>query len=217
MGKKKMTLLSFGGSATLSVLILFLVLFAYEADYTPYLMFAGIFLHNIFAALWTVTSPAMTADYCEYQQWKTGDRLDGYMSQYTSVATTVCGMATGLLVSEILKAYGANTSLDYENPEVMRNVFVIWSVMGVACGILAMIPFFFWNLTEEKQLAMARELKRGTRSRDGVPRRRSGGSGNVRKGITLQANSPLRGMRSLSRHGREVALRDSEKRRRGSE
>ena len=159
MGKKKMTLLSFGGSATLSVLILFLVLFAYEADYTPYLMFAGIFLHNIFAALWTVTSPAMTADYCEYQQWKTGDRLDGYMSQYTSVATTVCGMATGLLVSEILKAYGANTSLDYENPEVMRNVFVIWSVMGVACGILAMIPFFFWNLTEEKQLAMARELK----------------------------------------------------------
>ena len=81
------------------------------------------------------------------------------MSQYTSVATTVCGMSTGLLVSEILKAYGANTSLDYENPEVMRNVFVIWSVMGVACGILAMIPFFFWNLTEEKQLAMARELK----------------------------------------------------------
>ena len=159
MGKKKMTLLSFGGSATLSAFILLLVLFAYEESYTPYLMFVGIFLHNIFAALWTVTSPAMTADYCEYQQWKTGDRLDGYMSQYTSVFTTICGIPTGLLVAEILKAYGANTSLDYENPIVMHNVFIIWAVMGIVCGVLAIIPFLFWDLDEEKQLQMAKEIK----------------------------------------------------------
>ena len=159
LGKKKMTLLSFAGSATISTLILLLVLFAYNGAATPYLIFVGIFLHNIFAALWTVTSPAMTADYCEYQQWKTGDRLDGYMSQYTQVFTTVCGMFTGLLVSEILINIGAKDSVSYENPEVMRNVFIMWAVLGVACGVLAMIPFFFWDLTEKKQLEMARELK----------------------------------------------------------
>ncbi len=159
LGKKKMTLLSFAGSATISTLILLLVLFAYNGAATPYLIFVGIFLHNIFAALWTVTSPAMTADYCEYQQWKTGDRLDGYMSQYTQVFTTVCGMFTGLLVSEILINIGAKDSVSYENPEVMRNVFIMWAVLGVGCGVLAMIPFFFWDLTEKKQLEMARELK----------------------------------------------------------
>ena len=159
LGKKKMTLLSFAGSATISALILLLVLFAYNGAATPYLIFVGIFLHNIFAALWTVTSPAMTADYCEYQQWKTGDRLDGYMSQYTQVFTTVCGMFTGLLVSEILIKIGAKDSVSYENPEVMRNVFIMWAVLGVICGILAIIPFLFWDLTEKRQLEMTKELK----------------------------------------------------------
>ena len=159
LGKKKMTLLSFAGSATISALILLLVLFAYNGAATPYLIFVGIFLHNIFAALWTVTSPAMTADYCEYQQWKTGDRLDGYMSQYTQVFTTVCGMFTGLLVSEILINIGAKDSVSYENPEVMRNVFIMWAVLGAISGILAMIPFLFWDLTEKRQLEMTKELK----------------------------------------------------------
>ena len=159
LGKKKMTLLSFLGSSIISLLILFLVLFAYNGAATPYLIFVGIFLHNIFAALWTVTSPAMTADYCEYQQWKTGDRLDGYMSQYTQVFTTVCGMFTGLLVSELLIKIGAKDSVSYENPEVMRSVFILWAVLGVACGILAMIPFLFWDLTEKRQLEMTNEIK----------------------------------------------------------
>ena len=135
------------------------MLFAYNGAATPYLIFVGIFLHNIFAALWTVTSPAMTADYCEYQQWKTGDRLDGYMSQYTQVFTTVCGMFTGLLVSEILIKIGAKDSVSYENPEVMRNVFIMWAVLGAISGILAMIPFLFWDLTEKRQLEMTKELK----------------------------------------------------------
>lgn len=159
LGKKKMTLLSFFGSMTISLLILFLVLFAYNAAVTPYLMFVGIFLHNIFAALWTVTSPAMTADYCEYQQWKTGDRLDGYMSQYTQVFSTICGLFSTWLTSAILIKLGAQESVSYENPVVMRKVFIMWAILGVACGALAMIPFLFWDLTEKRQLEMTRELK----------------------------------------------------------
>lgn len=159
LGKKKMTLLSFMGSSLISLFIMFLVMFAYNGAATPYLIFVGIFLHNIFAALWTVTSPAMTADYCEYQQWKTGDRLDGYMSQYTQVFTTVCGMFTGLLVSDMLIRLGAKDSVAYENPEVMQKVFIMWAILGVVCGILAMIPFLFWNLTEKRQLEMTKEIK----------------------------------------------------------
>ena len=159
LGKKKMTLLSFMGSSLISLFIMFLVMFAYNGVATPYLIFVGIFLHNIFAALWTVTSPAMTADYCEYQQWKTGDRLDGYMSQYTQVFTTVCGMFTGLLVSDMLIRLGAKDSIAYENPEVMQKVFIMWAILGVVCGIFAMIPFLFWNLTEKRQLEMTKEIK----------------------------------------------------------
>ncbi|MDE6189872.1 MAG: MFS transporter, partial [Clostridia bacterium] len=159
LGKKKMTLLSFAGSTLISALMLLLVLFAFESPVTPWVYFVGVFLHNIFAALWTVTMPAMTADYCEYQQWKTGERLDGYMSQYTTVITTICGMFTSLLTSELLIKLGANSSTDYANHDVLRKVFIFWGVAGIVCGVLAIIPFLFWDLSEAKQLAMARDIK----------------------------------------------------------
>lgn len=159
MGKKRMTLLSFGGSAVLSALILILIQFAYEQSFTPYLMFVAIFFHNIFAALWTVTSPAMTADYCEYQQWKTNDRLDGYMSQYSQCFTTIVGLFTTLILTVSLNKLGASESVAYADPVIMRKVFLFWSVLGIVCGALAMIPIFFWDLSEKKQLEMARDLK----------------------------------------------------------
>lgn len=159
LGKKKMTLLSFTGSTVISALLLILILFAFDNPVTPWVFFVGIFFHNIFAALWTVTSPAMTADYCEYQQWKTGRRLDGYMSQYSTAITTLCGMFTGLLTSELLIKLGAKSSDDYGNLVVLRKVFIFWGILGIVCGILAIIPFLFWDLSEEKQLAMAKDIK----------------------------------------------------------
>ncbi len=160
LGKKKMTLLSFAGSTVISALLLILFIFAYNSAATAWVFFIGVFLHNIFAALWTVTSPAMTADYCEYQQWKTGDRLDGYMSQYTQVITTVCGMLSGWLTTTLLvKFAGAASSEDYGEEGVMRSVLIIWGILGIICGLLAIIPFLFWDLTEKKQLEMARDIK----------------------------------------------------------
>ena len=68
-------------------------------------------------------------------------------------------MFTGLLVSEILIKLGAKDSVSYENPEIMQKVFIMWAILGVVCGILAMIPFFFWDLTEKRQLEMTKEIK----------------------------------------------------------
>ena len=167
MGKKNMTLLSFAGSSILSALFLLLALVAFKSSITPWLMFLLIFLHNVFAALYTVTSPAMTADYCEYQQWKTGDRLDGFMNQYSTVLTTVCGMGSGYLVSYILvKFANAPDASSYANEKVLRYVFIIWGTLGTICGLLAMIPFFFWDLTEKKQFEMTKELRRRALTQD---------------------------------------------------
>ena len=160
LGKKNMTLLSFAGSTVISALLLILFKFAYHSQATAWVFFVGVFFHNIFAALWTVTSPAMTADYCEYQQWKTGDRLDGYMSQYSQVITTLCGMLSGWLTTTLLiKFAGAASAEDYGEEGVMQSVLIIWGILGIVCGVLAIIPFLFWDLTEKKQLEMAKDIK----------------------------------------------------------
>lgn len=159
LGKKKMTLVSFGGSSVIAAIMLILSIFGFSSPVTPWLMFVGIFLHNIFASLWTVASPAMTADYCEYQQWKTGSRIDAYMSQYRTVIATIAGLGTSALTAQLLIAAGAPTAEYYADPAVLRNVFIVWGVLSVVTGILAMIPYFFWDLTEAKQLQYARDIR----------------------------------------------------------
>ncbi|MDE6210696.1 MAG: MFS transporter [Clostridia bacterium] len=160
LGKKNMTLLSFAGSTVISALLLILFKFAYHSSVTAWIYFVGVFCHNIFAALWTVTSPAMTADYCEYQQWKTGERLDGYMSQFSSVITTVCGMLSSWLTTTLLiKFAGAASAEDYGEEGVMQSVLIIWGILSIVCGVLAILPFLFWNLNEKKQLEMAKDIK----------------------------------------------------------
>ena len=160
LGKKNMTLISFVGSTIISALLLVLFIFGYNWSVTPWVFFVGVFVHNLFIALWTVTKPAMMADYCEYQQWKTGKRLDGYMQQYFEVFTTLCGIFSGWLTTTLLvKFAGAASSEDYGEEGVMRSVLIIWSILGIICGVLASLPFIFWDLTEKKQLEMAKEIK----------------------------------------------------------
>ena len=159
LGKKRMTIISFAGSTCVSALMLVLILFAYDSPITPWFYCAGLFLHNIFLALWTVTGPAMTADYCDYQQWKTGDRLDGFMAQTTEVLMTVCGMFTGLATATILVKIGAESAANYATPSVLKNVMLFWSISSIVFGIISLVPFLFWDLSEEKQLAMTREIK----------------------------------------------------------
>ena len=160
LGKKNMTLISFVGSTVISALLLVLFIFGYNWSVTPWIFFVGVFVHNLFIALWTVTKPAMMADYCEYQQWKTGKRLDGYMQQYFEVFNTLCGIFSGWLTTTLLvKFAGAASSEDYGEEGVMRSVLIIWSILGIICGVLASLPFIFWDLTEKKQLEMAKEIK----------------------------------------------------------
>ncbi len=41
----------------------------------------------------------------------------------------------------------------------MQSVLIIWGILSIVCGILAIIPFLFWNLNEKKQLEMAKDIK----------------------------------------------------------
>ena len=89
------------------------------------------------------------------------------MNQYSTVLTTVCGMGSGYLVSYILvKFANAPDASSYANEKVLRYVLIIWGTLGTICGLLAMIPFFFWDLTEKKQFEMTKELRRRALTQD---------------------------------------------------
>ena len=159
LGKKKMTIISFAGSTIVATFMLILMAFAFDSPVTPWVYCVGMFLHNVFLSLWTVTGPAMTADYCDYQQWKTGDRLDGFMAQTTGVLVTIGGMFTTLLTSTVLVKLGAESAANYATPSVLKKVMIFWGISSIVFGLIALIPIFLWDLSEEKQQAIVKEIK----------------------------------------------------------
>lgn len=153
LGKKKICLLSLSVQAACMALMLT----CYE---NYYLFFALMFIKDMFGALSIVYLPAIKADVMDYQQYKTGDRLEGFMEQSGVFLGSILTLGTGYAMPLILGSYGLTNNFDdlynadFRNP-ILR-VVIICSLIGT---LLSIIPYFFYDLTEDKRSNMVRALK----------------------------------------------------------
>ncbi len=153
IGKKKICFLSiFGQVASIAMML---------ACYKNYvLVFVFMFLKDMFGALSIIYIPAMNADMMDYQQYKTGDRLEGFIGQSGPLLTSVISLGTGYAIPVILKGlgftnnYDALYNADFRNPLVYA--LLICSLIGTA---MSAIPFFFYDLSENKRANMIKVLK----------------------------------------------------------
>ncbi len=153
IGKKKICFLSiFGQVASIAMML---------ACYRNYvLVFIFMFLKDMFGALSIIYIPAMNADMMDYQQYKTGDRLEGFIGQTGPLLTSVISLGTGYAIPVILKSLGftnnyeALYNADFRNPLVYA--LLICSLIGTA---MSAIPFFFYDLDENKRSNMIKVLK----------------------------------------------------------
>ncbi len=153
IGKKKICLLSILVQAACIAMML--------ACYKNYvLVFVFMFLKDMFGALSIIYIPAMNADMMDYQQYKTGDRLEGFIGQTGPMLTSVISLGTGYAIPVILKGlgftnnYDALYNADFRNPLVYA--LLICSLIGTA---MSAIPFFFYDLNENKRGNMIKVLK----------------------------------------------------------
>ena len=124
------------------------------------LFFALMFIKDMFGALSIIYLPAMKADMMDYQQYKTGDRLEGFIDQCGVLLGSVITLATGYAIPMILRNYGLTNNYtdlynaDFRNPLI--RVILICSLTGT---ILSLVPFLFYDLTEEKRSNMVRAFR----------------------------------------------------------
>ncbi|MBR2732148.1 MAG: MFS transporter [Clostridia bacterium] len=120
-------------------------------------------LMNSFAV---ILNPAVQADIRDYQHYITGERIDG-MFAAVGLITSFITMATNSVIPLIFDRYGINEHNGYENafdilgrePDTLYaliNLLIVLSVFGAAMNV---IPFFFYDLSEEKQRGMIGILK----------------------------------------------------------
>ena len=117
------------------------------------------YINTFINTFWNIVQHQISADMRDYHQWKTGVRVDGLFGPL-GVIGTVIGFFTGFVYPKIYNKMGLFDAYDVLYDDNIRNnlfeVIIIFSAVG---ALLNLIPFCFYNLTENKHRAYIDVLK----------------------------------------------------------
>lgn len=118
-----------------------------------WVLFAFTWLRGFFTTFTLITDGAMNADVLDYQQYKTGERLEGLMAQFVTFIGTFIGMGVTYLTNTVLmqNTYGLTNNYDdlYKASfrEPISKGMILLAIVGY---VLSLIPFItMYTLTEE--------------------------------------------------------------------
>lgn len=143
-----------------------------------WILLAFTFINQLITSLGHFMNPSLNADIRDYQQYISGERIDGMFAAVGLIGSVIT-MLTSSVLPMIYDKAGLNKevalSLGYDGSNVydvlynseyftyICSVLIIASVVGAALNV---IPFFFYDLTETKQRAMVNVLKIRAASED---------------------------------------------------
>ncbi len=103
--------------------------------------------------------PNIQADMRDYHQWKTGVRIDGLFIPLGLIGTVI-GFGTGLVLPAIYEYMGLKRDYDVlYNDEMRSNLFEVLIIASIIGAILNLIPYLFYDLTEDKHRGYVNVLK----------------------------------------------------------
>lgn len=168
-GKKKVLVVS--NLMNIFLIALLLPIIRIKGSGLIWVLLACLFANGLITALGHFIGPSLNADIRDYQQYITGERIDGMFAAVGLIGNIIT-LATSSVLPAIYERSGLNEatmlSLGIKSGNVydvlfdptyfthICSVLIIASVVGAALNV---IPFFFYDLTEAKQKAMVSVLK----------------------------------------------------------
>lgn len=153
IGKKNCLILFNAMRAVFSALMLF------TAD-NPVLFLGSFYFATLAVGGDAVISASMTADIFDYQQWKTGQRLEGFITQFGGMMVSGIGLATGLILPYFYRYYGLHNDYNVLFDEAVRSpIFNVMIITTIISCVLAVIPVLFYDLSEKKLREIAQDLE----------------------------------------------------------
>lgn len=117
------------------------------------------YLNGFINSFSIVYNPGINADMRDYQQYFTGERIDGMFGAVGIIGSFI-GMFTGMVLPTIYQMLGLEDNYDVLQVasfrEDMFDVLIIAAVIGAA---LNFVPYLFYDLTETKQRGIVKVLK----------------------------------------------------------
>lgn len=168
-GKKKV--LIFSNLMNVIFIATMLPVIRMEGVSVIWLLLVCTFINQLLTSLGHFMNPSLNADIRDYQQYITGERIDGMFAAVGLIGSVIT-LATSSVLPAIYESAGLNREtalmLGYDGSNVydvlynreyfvhICGVLIIASIFGAAMNV---IPFFFYDLTETKQRAMVKVLK----------------------------------------------------------
>lgn len=146
MGKRNLLILV----NSINVFIILTLYFTYENLIVICVLW---YLNTFFNTFWNIVQHNISADMRDYHQWKTGVRIDGLFGPLGMIGTFI-GLFTGMVYPAIYEKMGLLEDYNVLYDDTMRNnlfeVLILFSALG---AFLNLVPFFFYDLTENKHKA----------------------------------------------------------------
>ncbi len=172
IGKRNLMIASILLSAIATVPLIFIGFMATDSNKRIFglLILVVHFIVMLSQSFAIVMSSAMTAQVYDYQQYKTGQRAEGWLSQFQATLGTLLAMAFSAVGPAIFSRYGytSDASVLYNVEESLGPIIGVNAILGVASGILAAVPFFFWDIDEKRHQQIMDVLRVRANHQDGL-------------------------------------------------
>lgn len=137
------------------VLMVFLLL----TYHNIYMVIVAFYVNNFILVLGNIYNPGIDADMKDYQQYISGERIDGMFGVVGLIGTFI-GYFTGYVMPFLQEHCGLKD--DYTvlyDPTIRDNIFRMMIIASVIGAVMNVIPFFFYDLTEKKHRGITFVLK----------------------------------------------------------
>ena len=152
MGKRNLLITA----NSINVVILLVLYFTYQNLILICILW---YINTFINTFWNIVQHNISADMRDYHQWKTGVRVDGLFGPLGMIGTVI-GFFTGMVYPAIYEKMGLQDNYDVLYNDALRNnlfeVLILCSALG---ALLNLIPFCFYDLTENKHKAYVDVLK----------------------------------------------------------
>lgn len=117
------------------------------------------YLNGFINSFSIVYNPGINADMRDYQQYFTGERIDGMFGAVGIIGSFI-GMFTGMVLPTIYQMLGLEDNYDVlEVASVREDMFDVLIIAAVIGAALNFVPYLFYDLTETKQRGIVKVLK----------------------------------------------------------
>lgn len=148
--------------------VLFILAMGFNMD-SIWWLFICVYFNWLVGAFEQITTPAIQADIRDYQQYRSGERIDGMFAAVSTIGGIITLFTSGVLPA-VQEMYGIKDGNGYESPYdildvttgqpgLLHDMMLALIIMAAVGAFLNMVPYLFYDFTEKKQKSVIRVLQ----------------------------------------------------------